>query len=85
MQVVGNSPIRSENFNGVSQKLKDELIKTPKNDGQIHLQLLNGVYDPILKRDAFGASRSIRLRDRILDPYAVELKDDKGNVTYRSA
>lgn len=85
MQVVGNAANHSENFNGVSDKLKDELIKPVEKGQQIFFQLLNGSYDVILKRECFGASRSIRLRDRIYDPYAKELKDDKGNVIYKGA
>lgn len=72
MQVVGNARLRSENFNGVSDKLKKELIKPVKKDEVINFQLLNGSYDVILKREAFGASRSIVLKDRIFDPYAVD-------------
>jgi hypothetical protein len=80
MQVVGNAANRSENFNGVSDKLKEELIKQVKQGQLIHFQLLNGMYDVTLKRETFGASRSITLRDRIYDPYASEVKDEKGNV-----
>ncbi len=75
MQVIGNARLRSENFNGVSDKLKKELIKPVKKDELINFQLLNGSYDVILKREAFGASRSIVLKDRIFDPYAVDDKD----------
>ena len=83
MQVVGNAANHSENFNGVSDKLKEELIKEVGHGQQIYFQLLNGSYDVVLKRECFGASRSIRLRDRIYDPYAKEIKDGKGNVTYK--
>lgn len=85
MKVVGNSSIKSENFNGVSEKLKQELIKSVKQNQVIHFQLLGGSYDPVLKRDVFGSSKSIRLSDRIYDPYAKEVKDDKGNVSYEGA
>ena len=79
MQVVGNARLRSENFNGVSDELRKELIPPVKqNENEvIHFQLLNGSYDPSLKRPAFGASVSIRLRDRIYDPYAVNDKGEK--------
>ncbi len=87
MQVVGNSARLYENFNGVSQKLKDELIKKPKQGEVIHLQLLNGSYDPVLQREVFGASKALLLKDRIFDPYAIETdkKDDKGNTVYQGA
>lgn len=86
MKVVGNSSRKYENFNGVSDKLKQELIKTLKKDQVIFFQLLQGSYDPALKRDVFGASRSIRLSDRIYDPYAIEKKDEKtGQVAYEGA
>lgn len=75
MQVVGNARLRSENFNGVSDKLKKELIKPVNQDEIIYFQLLNGVFDAALGREAFGASRSIPMRDRIWDKYAV---NDKG-------
>lgn len=75
MQVVGNARLRCENFNGVSDKLKKELIKPVSKDEILYFQLLNGVYDAALQREAFGASRSINLRDRIYDPYAL---NDKG-------
>ena len=75
MQVVGNARLRSENFNGVSDKLKQELIPKTKPGDILNFQLLNGVYDPSLGREAFGASRSIPLRDRIYDKYA---QNDKG-------
>lgn len=86
MKVVGNSARKYENFNGVSDKLKQELIK-PLKPGQVgHFQLLNGSYDPSLKREVFGASKSIRLSDRIFDPYAVEVIDEKTkSVTYEGA
>lgn len=71
MQVIGNAKLRSENFNGVSEKLKRELIKPLKPKEQAHFQLLNGSYDVTLKREVFGASKSISLRDRIRDPYAL--------------
>lgn len=78
MQVVGNARLRSENFNGVSEKLRKELIPDIKPGEVIHFQLLNGSYDATLKRDTFGSSRSIRLRDRIYDPYAV---NEKGEIS----
>lgn len=65
MKVVGN-------FNKVSEKLRKELIKPVKQGEVVHFQLLNGVYDPELKREAFGASRSMMLQDTILDPYFKE-------------
>ena len=71
MQIIGNSARRSENFNGVSDKLKQELIKPIESEEAIFLQLLNGTYEPTTGRECFGASRSIRLKDRIFDPYAV--------------
>lgn len=77
MQVVGNARLRSENFNGVSDELKKELIKPVKQDEILYFQLLNGVFDAALGREAFGASRSIPLKDRIWDKYAV---NDKGEV-----
>ena len=82
MQVIGNAKLRSENFNGVSDKLKKELIKVVKPGEIIYFQLLNGTFDAQEKREVFGASRSIPLKDRIFDPYAVEVKDEKGNLTY---
>lgn len=86
MKVVGNSLRKYENFNGVSDKLKEELIKPLKKDQVIHFQLLNGSYDPALKRDVFGASKSIRLSDRIYDPYAKEITNEKTKeVTYEGA
>lgn len=81
MQVVGNARLRSENFNGVSDKLKEELINPVKPGDVIHLQLLKGSYDVTLKREVFGASRSIPLRDRIYDPYAVN-EDGKAVGAY---
>lgn len=71
MQVIGNAKLRSENFNGVSDKLKAELIKPVKPGEHVYFQLLNGSYDVQLKRDVFGASKSIPLKDRIYDPYAI--------------
>lgn len=71
MQVIGNAKLRSENFNGVSDKLKAELIKTVKPGEAVYFQLLNGSFDAQLKREVFGASKSIPLKDRIYDPYAV--------------
>jgi hypothetical protein len=82
MQVVGNARLRSENFNGVSDKLKEELIKPLKPGDVIHLQLLKGSYDVTLKREVFGASRSIPLRDRIKDPYAREKMNGEGEIEY---
>lgn len=86
MKVVGS-------FNKISEKLRKELIPIVKPNEIIRFQLLNGQYEPALGRVGFGASRSIRLNDRILDPYHAEmkdekgnvLKDDKGNVLYESA
>lgn len=78
MKVVGS-------FNKVSEKLRKELIPVVKPNEIIRFQLLNGQYEPALGRVGFGASRSIRLNDRILDPYAVETKDEKGNAVYESA
>ena len=72
MQVVGNARLRSENFNGVSEKLKSELIPKVQPGDILNFQLLNGVYDAALGREAFGASRSIPLRDRIYDKYAQD-------------
>lgn len=80
MQVIGNAIKRSENFNGVSEKLKEELIKEIKPEEHVYFQLLNGSFDVTLKREVFGASRSIPLKDRIYDPYAEEAKDEKGVV-----
>lgn len=80
MQVIGNAKNRSENFNGVSEKLKQELIKPVKSGEIVYFQLLNGSYDAQLKREVFGASKSIPLKDRIFDPYAEVEKDDKGVV-----
>ena len=77
MQVVGNSRLRCENFNGVSDALKKELIKPVTQGELIHFQLLNGSWDVTLKRECFGASRSIRLRDRIWDKYAVNEKGEE--------
>ncbi len=62
MKVVGS-------FNAVSEKLKQELIKPLEKGKVVFFQLLNGSYDPGLKREVFGASKSIRLSDRIKDPY----------------
>ena len=78
MKVVGS-------FNKVSEKLRKELIPVVRPNDMVRFQLLNGQYEPALGRVGFGASRSIRLNDRILDPYAVETKDEKGNVVYESA
>lgn len=77
MQVIGNAKLRCENFNGVSEKLKKELIKPLEPGEVVHFQLLNGSYDVTLKRDVFGAARSLRLRDRIKDPYAVNEKGEE--------
>jgi hypothetical protein len=68
MKVVGS-------FNKVSDKLKQELIKPMPKGKAVNFQLLNGSYDPNLKREVYGSSKSIRLRDTIFDPY---LKDDSG-------
>lgn len=75
MKVVGS-------FNKVSEKLRKELIPSVKPNQVIRFQLLNGSFDPALKRECFGASRSIRLNDRVYDPYQTESKDEKGNVVY---
>jgi hypothetical protein len=85
MQVVGNAAKRSENFNGVSDKLKEELIKEVKPGELINLQLLNGSFDVVLGREGFGASHSISLNDRIYDPYAEEVKDKDDKVSYKGA
>lgn len=84
MKVVGNSTRQSENFNGVSEKLKSELIKDIEPNQVVHFQLLNGSFDPVLKREVFGASKSLRLSDRIYDPYAQEIKKD-GKTEYKGA
>lgn len=68
MKVVGS-------FNKVSEKLKKELIPPVKPNEIIRFQLLNGEYFPELGRAGFGTSRSIRLNDRIYDPYQ---KDSAG-------
>jgi hypothetical protein len=68
MKVVGS-------FNKISDKLKQELIKPMPKGKAVNFQLLNGSYDPNLKREVYGASKSLRLRDTIFDPY---LKDDSG-------
>ena len=73
MKVVGS-------FNKVSEKLRKELIPVVRPNEIIRFQLLNGSFEPALGRVGFGASRSIRLNDRILDPYAVENKDDQQQV-----
>jgi hypothetical protein len=78
MKVVGS-------FNKVSEKLRKELIPQVRPNEVIRFQLLDGQYEPALGRVGFGASRSIRLNDRILDPYHTESKDEKGNVVYESA
>ena len=78
MKVVGS-------FNKVSEKLRKELIPVVRQNEIVRFQLLNGHYEPALGREGFGASRSIRLSDRILDPYHIETKDEKGNVVYESA
>lgn len=75
MKVVGS-------FNKVSEKLKKELIPAVKPNEIIRFQLLNGTWEPALGREGFGSSRSVRLNDRIYDPYAKEVKDDKGQITY---
>jgi len=77
MHIVGNAANRSENFNGVSEKLKKELIKPVKKGEIINLQLLNGSFDVTLGREGFGASQSIPLKDRIYDPYAVNDKNEE--------
>lgn len=65
MKVVGS-------FNKVSEKLKKELIPPVKPNEIIRFQLLNGEYEPALGRVGFGTSRSIRLNDRIYDPYQTD-------------
>lgn len=75
MKVIGS-------FNKVSDKLKKELIKSVKPNEIIRFQLLNGVYEPAIGREGFGASRSIRLSDRIYDPYQTESKNEKGETVY---
>jgi hypothetical protein len=65
MKVVGS-------FNKVSEKLKKELIPVVKPNETIRFQLLNGEFEPALGRVGFGASRSIRLNDRIYDPYQTD-------------
>lgn len=85
MKVVGNSARQHENFNGVSEKLKQELIKQVKPGEVIRFQLLHGSYDPSLKREVFGSSKAIRLSDKIYDPYAIEKKGEKGEIEYSAA
>jgi len=75
MKVVGS-------FNKVSDKLRKELIPNVKPNEIIRFQLLNGAFEPAIGREGFGASRSIRLNDRIYDPYQTETKDEKGTITY---
>lgn len=75
MRVVGNARLTCENFNGVSDKLKKELIKPLKPGEVVRFNLLNGSFEVSLGREGFGSSRSIRTNDRILDPYA---KDSDG-------
>lgn len=67
MKVVGS-------FNKVSDKLKKELIPTVKPNEVVRFQLLNGEYEPALGRVGFGTSKSIRLNDRIYDPYQTDSK-----------
>jgi len=69
MKVVGS-------FNKVSEKLKKELIPSVRPNEIVRFQLLNGQYEPALGREGFGASKSIRLNDRIYDPYQT---DSEGN------
>ena len=78
MKVVGS-------FNKVSEKLRKELIPKVNPNEVIRFQLLHGQFEPALGRVGFGASRSIRLNDRILDPYNTESTDEKGNIVYESA
>lgn len=85
MRVVGNARLTCENFNGVSDKLKKELIKTPKVGETIRFNLLNGQFEAAIGREGFGTSRSIRMSDRILDPYAIEKKNEKGETEYTAA
>ena len=85
MQVVGNAVRKSDNFNGVSDKLKEELIKPVKTGQLINFQLLNGSFDVALGREGFGASKSIPLKDRIFDPYAEEVKGKNGEIEYKGA
>jgi len=70
MKVVGS-------FNNVSEELRNELIKQIKPGELARFQLLHGSFDPVLRREVFGAAKSIRLNDRIYDPYQ---KDSKGKV-----
>lgn len=77
MKVVGNARLKCENFNGVSDKLRKELIKKLKPNEIARFNLLNGSYEPSLGRVGFGASRSIALKDRIFDPYAVNEKGEE--------
>lgn len=77
MKVVGT-------FNKVSEKLRKELIPVLKPNEIARFQLLNGSFEPALGREGFGAARSIRLQDRILDPYAKESKDEKGGIIYEA-
>lgn len=69
MKVVGS-------FNKVSEKLRKELIPVVRPNEIIRFQLLNGSFEPALGREGFGAAKSIRLNDRIFDPYQV---DSEGN------
>jgi hypothetical protein len=67
MKVVGS-------FNKVSEKLKKELIRTAKPNEVLRFQLLGGHFEPAIGREGFGAARSIRLNDRIYDPYQTDTK-----------
>lgn len=75
MKVVGT-------FNKVSEKLRKELIPVLKPNEIARFQLLNGSFEPALGREGFGAARSIRLQDRILDPYAKGNEKDGWEPEY---
>lgn len=75
MKVVGS-------FNKISEKLKKELIPIVNPNEIVRFQLLNGVWEPAIGREGFGASRSIRLNDRIYDPYQTETKGENGEPVY---
>jgi len=66
-------------FNNVSEKLKAELIRSAKPNEMLRFQLLGGYYEPAIGREGFGAARSIRLNDRIYDPYQLG-KNEKGQT-----
>lgn len=75
MKVVGT-------FNKVSEKLRKELIPVLQPNEIARFQLLNGSFEPALGREGFGAARSIRLQDRILDPYAKGSEKDGWEAEY---